>query len=71
MMEVIEFKTRIKNGNIIIPEKYKTKTADSVKVIIISEKIIKREDIIDNLLENPIKIHNFSPFSRKEIYDRF
>jgi len=70
-MEVIEFKTRIKNGNIRIPEKYKTKTADSVKVIIISEKIIRQTDIIDDLLANPIKIHNFSPFSRKEIYDRF
>jgi len=74
MMEVIEFKTRIKNGNIRIPEKYKTKTADSVKVIIISEKIIRQADqadIIDDLLANPIKIHNFFPFARKEIYDRF
>ncbi len=70
-MEVIEFKARIKDGNIRIPEKYKTKTADSVKVIIISEKIIRETDIIDDLLANPIKIHNFSPFSRKEIYDRF
>lgn len=37
-MELIEFKTKIKNGVINIPEKYKQKIHNIVKVIIITEK---------------------------------
>lgn len=28
------------------------------------------KDLIDNLHDNPLKIKNFRPFKRKEIYDR-
>ena len=70
-MEAIEFKSKIKNGIIRIPEKYKQKTGDTVKVIIISEKVTRQTDIIDKLLANPIKSKNFSPFLRKETYERF
>jgi hypothetical protein len=70
-MEVIEFKSKIKNGIIRIPEKYKQKTGNTVKVIIISEKVTRQADIIDKLLANPIKSEDFSPFSREEIYERF
>ncbi len=69
-MEAIEFKSKIKNGIIRIPEKYKQKTGNTVKVIIISEKITRQSDIIDKLLENPIKSKYFLPFSREEIYER-
>ncbi len=70
-MEAIEFKSKIKNGIIRIPEKYKQKTGNTVKVIIISEKVTRQTDIIDKLLANPIKSKNFSPFLRKETYERF
>ena len=70
-MEAIEFKTKIKNGNVRIPEKYKNKIGNTVKVIIITDKKAKQSDIIDELLANPIKSKDFSPFSRKEIYERF
>ncbi len=70
-MEAIEFKTKIKNGTIQIPKKFKLQQSNTVKVIIISEKKPKRTDIIDKLLSNPIKSDNFSPFERGEIYERF
>ncbi|MBU1171822.1 MAG: hypothetical protein KKD44_19890 [Proteobacteria bacterium] len=70
-MEAIEFKTKIKNGVIRIPERFKQKNSETVKVIIISEKSSIKVDIIDNLLSNPIKINDFSPLSREEIHERF
>ena len=69
-MEAIEFKSKIKNGIIQIPEKYKQKIGNSVKVILITENKAKKTDIIDKLLANPIKSKDFSPFLRKEIYER-
>ena len=69
-MEAIEFKSKIKNGIILIPEKYKQKIGNTVKVIVITEKKKNRLGIIDKLLANPIKIKNFSPISREEIYER-
>jgi hypothetical protein len=72
-MEAIEFKTKIKDGAIQIPEKYRQKTGNTVKVIIISDQVSKRFDIIDELLANPIdmKAKDFLPFSRDEIYETF
>ena len=69
-MEAIEFKTKIKNGNIRIPEKYRHKIGNTVKVIVITDKKAKQADIIDELLANPIKSKDFSPFSREEIYEK-
>ena len=73
-MEAIEFKTKIKNGTIQIPEKYQNQVGDTVKVIIISDKAQENgnqeKDIIDSLLTNPIELNNFAPFSREKIYER-
>jgi hypothetical protein len=69
-MEAIEFKTKIRNGTIQIPKKFKQRTGNTVKVIIISEQGTKQADIIDKLLANPIKSKDFSPFLREEIYER-
>jgi hypothetical protein len=69
-MEAIEFKTKIKNGTIQIPKKYKLSKGNTVKVIIISEQKAKQADIINKLLTNPIQMDNFSPFTREEIYER-
>jgi hypothetical protein len=69
-MEAIEFKSKIKNGIIQIPEKYKKKIGNNVKVIVITEKKVKQTDIIDKLLANPMKSKDFSPFSREEIYEK-
>ena len=69
-MEAIEFKTRIRDGVIRIPQKYRQKTGNTVKVILISEQGVKHSDIIDKLLEDPLKSEDFSPFLREEIYER-
>lgn len=70
-MYAIEFRTRIKNGIIEIPEIYKKKFKASVKVIILSdEKTELSFDIIDELLTSPIKLQNFKPLRREEIYVR-
>jgi hypothetical protein len=70
-MEAIEFKAKIKNGFIRIPEKFQQRTGSNVKVIIISEQKVRQTDIINKLLLNPIKSKDFSPFLREEIYERF
>ena len=74
VMEAIEFKTKVKNGAIKIPQKYQKQISDTVKVIIISDKVADKgsqgKDIIDNLLSNPIESNKFSPLSRDEIYER-
>lgn len=69
-MEAIEFKTRIRDGVIRIPQKYRQKTGNTVKVILISEQGAKHSDIIDKLLEDPLKSEDFSPFLREEIYEK-
>ena len=46
-MEAIEFKAKIKNGMIRIPDKFRQKTGDTVKVIILSEQKSGQTDIID------------------------
>ena len=52
MMEAIEFKTKIKNGTIQIPQKYKQKTGNTVKVIIISEQGTKTQpNLLNQFLE--------------------
>jgi len=33
-------------------------------------KMKRNRDLIDQLHENPLKIKNFRPFTREEIYDR-
>jgi hypothetical protein len=33
-------------------------------------KEVEKEDIIDKLQDNPLRIKNFNPFSREEIYGR-
>jgi hypothetical protein len=70
-MYAIEFKTRIKNGVIEIPEKFRRNLKDNVKVILLTEYMSDTSsDIIEELLESPLKITGFKPYKREEIYDR-
>ncbi|MEZ4528501.1 MAG: hypothetical protein R2941_21515 [Desulfobacterales bacterium] len=70
-MYAVEFKTKIKDGIIIIPKKYRKILKTNVKVIVLTEeKEIKKTDIIENLLDSPLKICDFKPMSRDDIYDR-
>ncbi len=69
-MNAIEFRTKIKNGVIEIPQKHIDQIKENVRVIIISEESAVEVDIIEKLINNPIKLKAFKPFSRDEIYDR-
>lgn len=71
VMEAIEFKTKVKDGTIKIPQKYKQILKDTVKVIILCDPKKPMKNIINELWENPIEIDGFSPLSREEIYERF
>lgn len=70
-MEAIEFKAKIRNGNIRIPAKFKQKIGTFVKVIILNEQRTKQTNIIDVLLAKPLQLKNFTPLLRKDIYEKF
>ena len=69
-MEAFEFKTKIKNGIIQVPQKYTRKVGSTVKVIILSDQKPKHSDIVEELLKNPVKVPDFKPLSRDDIYER-
>jgi hypothetical protein len=70
-METIEFRTKIKNGMIQIPAKFKGKVADDVQVILISKSEKKsKTDIIDKLMSHPLKVKGFKPMTRDEAHAR-
>jgi hypothetical protein len=76
MLNTVEFKAKIKQGVIEIPEEYQQQLSEEseVQVIVIKQEKIatsqtqKVKDIIDHLTKNPIKADGF--LSRNEIYDR-
>jgi hypothetical protein len=70
-MHAIELRTKIKDGMIEIPEKYRNNKKYRVKVILLTEDTPdSSSDMIDNLLESPLKLPDFRPFKREEMYDR-
>jgi len=69
-MNAIEFRTKIKNGVIEIPQKHIDQIKENVRVIIISEESAGGVDIIEKLINKPIKLKAFKPLSRDEIYER-
>jgi hypothetical protein len=76
MLNTIEFKAKIKQGMIEIPQEYQQhlNEENEVQVIVIKQakigttQVKKTKDIIDYLTENPIKVDGF--LSREEIHDR-
>jgi len=69
-MYAIEFQTRIEEGVIQIPLQYRDKLKQVVRVIILSNVQEKTVNLIDQLLESPLKVEGFQPLSREEIYAR-
>ena len=70
-MYAVEFRTKIIDGIIEVPEKYRKKIKYLVKVILLTEDTFDTaSDIIEELLESPLKLPDFRPFKREEIYDR-
>ncbi len=69
-MYAIEFKAKIKNGMIQVPPEHRQKFKDEVKVIILAQESQPASNMIERLLNSPLKSSNFKPLSRAEIYDR-
>ncbi|NCR22945.1 MAG: hypothetical protein GPJ27_13900 [Microcystis aeruginosa L111-01] len=76
MLNAVEFKAKIKQGIIEIPEEYQQDLREDseVQVIVIKQTTnitksgLKNERVIDDLTENPAKVSGF--LSRDEIYNR-
>ncbi len=75
-MKAIEFVTTPTNGFIRLPESLnKIDQNTKVKVIILFNEKKKRgvtgdkKNLLANLIETPLKIKNFKPLTRKEIYE--
>jgi hypothetical protein len=66
----IEFQTHVKDGMIQIPPQYQEQLQNSVRVIILVEPPSPAQTFIDQLLADPLRIPDFQPLSRDEIYAR-
>lgn len=70
-MYAIEFQTTVQNGTIHIPHEYIQRLPPRVKVILLAaEESRPTANLIDQLFATPLKIKNFKPLTRTEIYDR-
>ena len=70
-MYAVEFRTKIQDGMIRIPEKYRKQITHRVKVILLAETVAdSTSDFIEELLASPIKLPDFTPLKREEIYNR-
>jgi len=70
-MYAVEFQTTVKDdGSIDIPAAYRAHVKGTIRVIILTEEPTTKPSIIHQLLENPRRVENFTPFKRDEIYDR-
>ncbi|QTA91793.1 hypothetical protein [Desulfonema magnum] len=70
-MYAVEFRTKVTDGIIQIPEKYRKKIKNNVRVILLAEDSADTtSDIIEDILESPLKLPDFRSFKREEIYDR-
>jgi hypothetical protein len=73
-MSTIEFQADVKNGTIEIPEIHKTEfmAQEHVRVIVIKQTEQQTQDsnLLQHLLDHPLKIDSFTSFQRDEIYDR-
>jgi hypothetical protein len=69
-MQTIAFQAKILNGAIEVPEEYRAKLSEIVRVILVSNSEESSYSMIDQLLDNPIQVRDFTPLSRDEIHDR-
>lgn len=70
-MVTVRFQTRIKDGVIQIPRKYRSKLSDDVRVLIqIESKKSQSVNYIDQLMAQPVMVRKFKPLTREQIYAR-
>lgn len=70
-MSTITFTASIQDGVIEIPEEHKKElgNGDSVKVTVVKKKT-PMTGIIEELINNPIKVKDFTPLTRDEAHER-
>ena len=70
-MYAAEFRTKVKNGMIEIPEEYKAHFKSLERAILLAdESHALSVNLIDQLLANPVKVRNFRPLTREAVYAR-
>jgi hypothetical protein len=69
-MYAVEFQAKIKDGTIEIPEVYRHRFKEHVRVILLAEEESTTVNLIDQLLQHPLKVAGFKPFTRDEMYER-
>jgi hypothetical protein len=69
-MYAVEFQAQIKNGTIEIPEVYRNRFKERVRVILLAEEESTTVTLIDQLLQHPLKMAGFKPLTREEMYER-
>jgi hypothetical protein len=69
-MYAVEFQAQIKNGSIEIPEVYRDRFKERVRLILLAEEASPSGDLIDQLLQHPLKVAGFTPLTREELYER-
>lgn len=69
-MYAVEFQTKVKNGTIEIPEVYRDRFKERVRVILLAEEESEGASLIDQLLQHPVKVADFKPLTREEMYER-
>jgi DNA-binding transcriptional regulator/RsmH inhibitor MraZ len=73
LMYAIEFQATIRDGRIEVPEQFRDKLTDQVKVIILPdarEQPSIADSFIDQLLKSPLKVNSFEPLSRDDTHAR-
>lgn len=67
-MYAVEFQTTIKNGVIEIPVEYQ-QNLRRVRVILLADDVAQTtKSFIDQLLASPLRVKDFHPLTRAEIY---
>ena len=67
----IEFQATIHNGVIEVPAEYRDQVQGQVRVILLADAPGPwQPDLIGHLLDHPIELAEFQPFTREALYDR-
>jgi hypothetical protein len=69
-MYAVEFQAQIKDGTIELPEIYRHRFKERVRVILLAEEESTTVNLIDQPLQHPLKVTAFKPFTRDELYER-
>jgi hypothetical protein len=67
----VEFVAKIRDGMIKVPDEYRERFTDSVRVILLlEEKTPADGDIIAELLMRPLIVPDFTPLTREDAHAR-